>query len=96
MGLKGILSVAGKGGLFKVVAQTRNGFIVESMINGKREPVNAAHQISMLDDISVFTQSEEVPLKDVFLKMKAMETEYASLDLKGDPKLLRDFFGSTS
>lgn len=92
MGLKGILSVAGKGGLFKVVAQTKNGFVVESMANGKREPVNSTHQISMLEDISVFTRTEDLPLKEVFTKIKSFDTEYSALDLKGNPDVLRSFF----
>lgn len=69
MDLKKILSVSGKSGLFIVIAQTKNGAIVESMIDKKRFPVFATDKISTLADISVFCSEEDMPLKDVLKKI---------------------------
>lgn len=61
-----ILAVTGKGGLFKLVAKTSNSIIVESLADGKRFPVYAAESVSSLEEISVFTLGEDMPLKEVF------------------------------
>ena len=36
MDLSEILAISGKSGLYKVVSQTKNGLIVESLIDGKK------------------------------------------------------------
>ena len=36
MNVEGIISVAGKSGLFKVLGQTKNGVIVQSLMDGKK------------------------------------------------------------
>ncbi len=61
-----ILSIGGKPGLYKMIATTRNGFIVESLLDGKRAPAFASQKISSLDEISIFAADEEVKLADVF------------------------------
>lgn len=69
MDLSGILAIAGKPGLHKLVSQTKNGLIVESLVDGKRFPVYAAHQISALEEISMYSFSGEVALSEVFHNM---------------------------
>ena len=54
MQLSGIIAISGRPGLFKVIAQSKNSVIVESMIDKKRFPAYASERISTLDDISVF------------------------------------------
>jgi len=66
MDLTGILSLSGKSGLFKSVAQTKNGLIVESLIDKKRFPAYVSDKVSSLEDICIFTAEEDLPLKDVF------------------------------
>ncbi len=68
--LKGILSISGQPGLFKLVAETKNSIIVESLVNGKRMPAYSTSKISTLSDISIFTESGEILLTDLFLKIK--------------------------
>ncbi len=68
--LKGILSISGQPGLFKLVAETKNSIIVESLITGKRMPAYSTSKISSLSDISVFTETGEVLLTDLFKKIK--------------------------
>jgi len=85
MDLKKILSVSGKSGLFKVIAQTKNGAIVESMTDKKRFPVFATDKISTLADISVFCGEEDMPLKDVFKKISEKENaQKVTLPANGD------------
>jgi len=91
MSLKGVLSISGMSGLFKVVAQTKSGFIVESIIDNKRLPVSATKKISMLEDISVYTTSDDLLLREVFLKMQEHDAEAAEIDLKSDGKVFKDF-----
>lgn len=69
MNLTGIISIAGKPGLSKIVSQTRTGLIVESLLDGKRTPVHGAERVSSLEDISIYTYEEDVLLKDVFQLM---------------------------
>lgn len=93
MGLKGIIAVSGLPGLYKVLAQTKTGFIVESLTDKKRQPVSATQRVSMLEDISVFTVADDMPLKEVFLKMKEYAASNEIADAKADPAKLRDFLG---
>ncbi len=69
MKLNEILSISGHSGLFKLVAQGKNNIIVESLMDGKRMPAFTTDRISSLSDIALFTTGEELPLKEVFVKM---------------------------
>ena len=92
MSLKGIISISGQQGLFKVLTQTKSGFIVESLIDKKRIPVSSTHQISMLEDISIFTVTDDIPLKDVFIKIKNAENEHPVIPAKSDGVKLKEYF----
>ncbi len=71
MSLSKIISIPGMSGLYKMIAQLRNGgFIVESFIDQKRIPVSSTQRIIMLEDIRIYTMEDELPLNDVFLRMK--------------------------
>lgn len=71
--LKGILSISGHGGLFKMVAEAKNNMIVESIATKKRMPAYSTAKISSLEDIAIFTVTGEVPLKEVFKKIFGLE-----------------------
>ena len=64
--LKDILAISGKGGLFKFIAQARNGIVVESLEDQKRHVAPATARVSSLEDIAIFTVDEELPLADIF------------------------------
>jgi hypothetical protein len=66
MELKDILAISGQPGLFRFVAQSRTGFIVESLLDGKRMNAAASSRISALTEISMFTEGEDIPLAEVF------------------------------
>ena len=64
--LKGILSIAGQSGLFKLVSQGNNSIIVESLTDGKRMPAHGTSRVSALEDISMYTEDGDVKLSYVF------------------------------
>ena len=66
MNLTGIISISGRPGLYKVIAQGKNNVIVESLVDRKRFPAYSSDRISALDDISVYTYEVEKPLKEIF------------------------------
>jgi len=66
MDLSKILSVSGKPDLYKHIAQSKNGIVVESLIDGKRMNAFATMRISALQDIAIYTTGEDVPLDTVF------------------------------
>lgn len=82
MDLSKIISVAGKSGLFRVIAQGRQAVIAESLLDGKRIPVPSSAKVSSLDEISMFTTGDDVPLKDVLSKLHEVEKGKASIDPK--------------
>ena len=67
--LKEILSIAGKPGLQRMVSNSSNAIIVESLIDGKRFPAYSNAKIIALEDISIYTETEDMPLKEVFKRM---------------------------
>jgi hypothetical protein len=66
MNLSGIIAVSGKPGLFNVVAQGNQSIIVESLLDKKRLAVHASNKISALEDISIYTYEDDVPLATVY------------------------------
>lgn len=94
MNLKGIISIAGKPGLFKVISQSKNSLIVESLIDKKRFPAFAANKISALDEISMYTTEEDVPLGEIVQKIYDKENGATCVDAKEDPSAHHAYFES--
>jgi len=93
MGLDKILSIAGKPGLYKVVAQTRSGFVAESLIDKKKVSVNMQSNVSVLSEIAIYTLTEELPLRDVFKKIKDKENgKPTSISHKDSKEVLEEYF----
>ncbi|SDB20693.1 hypothetical protein SAMN03097699_0094 [Flavobacteriaceae bacterium MAR_2010_188] len=93
MSLEKILSISGKPGLYKVIARTRTGVVAESLLDKKRMSVNVHSNISMLSEIAIYTLKEEVPLRDVFKKIKEKEDGgKTSIDHKEDKIKLEEYF----
>lgn len=93
MSLKGILAIGGRPGLYKHVAQAKNAIIVEDLNSGKRFPAHATAKISALEDIAIFTETEEVALIDVFknIKEECHDGQVEFEPKKADPDLLKQF-----
>ena len=94
MDLSNILTISGKSGLYKVISQTKSGLVAESLTDGKKIPVFLSDRSSALEDISIFTQTEDVPLKEVLLKIFEKEDGKPCIDPKEDPAKLKDYFES--
>ena len=90
--LKGILSIAGHGGLFKLVAEAKNNIIVESLSTKKRMPAYSSSKISSLEDIAIFADSGDIPLKDIFKNIHELEDGGASIDPKSSNNDLKAYF----
>jgi hypothetical protein len=92
--LKKILSVSGKPGLFKLISQGKNMMIIESLVDKKRCPALAHDRVVSLGDISIYTETEEMPLSSVFANIKEKEAgNKAAIDPKADGNALRAYFG---
>jgi hypothetical protein len=92
MDLKEILSVSGKPGLFKTIAQTKSGVIIESLTDGKRIQAFASDKISSLGEISIFTTAEDMPLREVFRRIREKNGDQPAPDAKSDDNALKAFF----
>lgn len=92
MDLKGVLAVSGKPGLFKMISQTKGGLIVEGFEDKKRLPVYSAHQISALEEISIYTNESDIALKDVFKKMFELLEGKEVMNAKSDKNEMMNFF----
>jgi len=66
MYLEGILSISGQSGLFKLISKGKSSVIVESLVTGKKMPAFSTSRISTLEDVAVYTDDGEIPLKDIF------------------------------
>lgn len=91
MNLEGILTIGGKPGLYQLVAQSRGGIIVESLIDKKRFPVAQTANVSALKDIAIYTYGEEVPLEEVYQKIAEKENCEKCVDHKAKPEELRAY-----
>ncbi len=90
MDLKGIISISGKAGLYKVAANGRNNIIVQSLDSNKKFPVFATDKISALEDISIYTYEEDVPLTQVYSKLAELEDYKRSINHKESGIKLRE------
>lgn len=93
MVLDKILSIGGKPGLFKLLTQTRSGFVGESLLDGKRVTVGIRSNVSVLSEIAIYTLEEEVPLREVFQKIKEKESgKKTSISHKVEKIQLEEYF----
>lgn len=91
MNLKAIVSVSGKPGLYKLVAQNKSGFIIETLDDKKTKTIVNMTKTKMatLEDITIYGLEEEIKLEDIFLKIKE---KGEAPDPKSKGEVLRDFF----
>lgn len=92
MDLSKYLAITGKPGLYKHIAQSKTGIVVESVIDGKRISAFASDQISALDDISIFTTGEDMKLEEVFKNIFKKEDGKIAISEKSDPSELKKYF----
>jgi hypothetical protein len=92
MNLKEILAISGYSGLFKYVSQGRNGIIVEGLDDKKRMNAYAHFKVSSLDDIAIYSDSGEIPLRQIFKKIYETENGGALFSKKPDNKEVKEYF----
>ncbi|MFC2090702.1 DUF5606 domain-containing protein [Bacteroidota bacterium] len=82
--VKDFMAISGKSGLFRYLAQARSGVIVESLEDKKRAVVPPTARVSALEDISIFCETEDVPIADVFYLIYEKEEGKEAIDPKSD------------
>ena len=86
MQLEKIISISGKPGLFKLISQLRNGFIIEDVTTQKKISISNTSQVSLLDNISMYTFDSEV-----FENIAKKEDYKATISHKSSSEELRGF-----
>ncbi|MGE8553943.1 DUF5606 family protein [Chryseobacterium jejuense] len=89
--LEKIISISGKPGLYKLVSQLRNGFIIEDVTNKKKVSIGNSSQVSLLDNIAMFTFEKEVPLFEVFENIAKNNDYKETISHKSSDADLKDF-----
>ncbi len=93
MSLDKILSIGGKPGLYRLLTQTRTGFVAESLLDKKRVSVGAHNNVSVLSEIAIYTLEEELPLREVFQKIQVKEKGgKTSVAHKAEKIVLEEYF----
>jgi hypothetical protein len=90
--LKDILSISGETGLFRFIAQGKNAIIVEHLETKKRSSAYGSAKVSSLEDIAIFTETEDVPLGKVFDIIWDQTNGGAAIDSKADASKLKSWF----
>ena len=88
MELAKIISVSGKPGLFEIIGNSKNALIVSSIGEGKRQPVLPTERVSSLDEISIFTEDDDLPLAEVLIRIREMEKGGPAIEPKSENKEL--------
>ncbi|MDG1039535.1 MAG: DUF5606 domain-containing protein [Polaribacter sp.] len=87
-----IIAITGKPGLFNVVSQTKTGIIVEALSDKKRTAILSTQNVSLLENIAIFTYDEEVPLLTVFKSIFEKEDGKETISHKENGAKLTSFF----
>ncbi len=92
MVLKDIMAISGQPGLYRFIAQGKNAIIVEHLETKVRSSAFSSARISSLEEISVFTETEDLALGKVFDNIHEKENGGAAIDYKSDPGQLKSWF----
>lgn len=76
------MTISGKPGLYRMVAQGKGGFIVEDLAKGKKTSVSTQNNVSLLDNISIYTYTAEISLAEIFTKITLKEKKIESDNLE--------------
>lgn len=94
MNLKNILAISGKSGLYKLLGRTRGGVIVESIADKKRMPISSTNSISALEEIAMYTETDELPIREIMRRIAEKENNGPAPAHKSDPKILAEYFAA--
>jgi hypothetical protein len=87
-----IIAVTAKPGLYQVLSQSKNAIIVASLIDNKRLAINTTQNVSLLENIAIYTFEEDVPLLEVFKAMFKKTEGKEAVSHKESNKKLAAFF----
>jgi hypothetical protein len=90
--MKDIITVEGKAGLLKVLKYNKLGFIAENIISKERTQVFAKNNISMLSEIQIYTEDDNVELVEVFKSIKEKENGGECLSPKSSSDEIKSYF----
>ncbi|TSA31646.1 MAG: hypothetical protein D4R64_17730 [Porphyromonadaceae bacterium] len=82
MDIKDFIAISGQPGLYKMVSQGKSILIAENLETGQRIPVHASSHVNSMEEITVFTKTEDKPLKEVFFEIYQKEDGKTVLDPK--------------
>lgn len=88
-----IIAVSGKPGLFKVISQSKSAIIVAGLGDDKRAAISATQNVSLLENIAIYTYEEDVPLLKVLKAMYEKTEGKEAISHKESGKKLEAFFG---
>ena len=91
MKITDILAVAGKPGLYQVLASGSASIVVESMLDGKRSSVPGTARVSNLADITMYTHDDDMPLLDILNRMHDAQKGAEGPSHKDAAQTIRDF-----
>ncbi len=94
MELKDILAISGQPGLYKYVAQSARGVIVESLTDGRRSNASATSRVSTLTEISMFTEGEDISLVEIFKRLLTLSEGKAAINHKESSNKIKAAFES--
>ncbi|MAW21335.1 MAG: hypothetical protein CMD16_02940 [Flavobacteriales bacterium] len=92
MNLEGIINIAGKSGLYKVISQAKNSVIVESLTDHKRLPLYSNNQANMLEEIGIYTYDDTKPLSGIFNDIAKKENCKETISHKSSKNELESYF----
>lgn len=93
MDYKKLVHISGKAGLYEVLNQRQDGLIVKSVVNNKSTFVSTRiNQFSMLENISIYTEDDSIPLFEVFEKIAEKKDELPVPSPKDKPDNLKTYF----
>lgn len=91
MDLSKILAISGKPDLYKHIAQSRNGIVIESITDGKRLNAFTTDKVSALQDIAIYTTEEDLPLADIFKKIFTKENGGEAINHKSSNDEIKSY-----
>lgn len=91
MDLSRVIAISGKPGLYRLVSQTRGGFVVEDLDKGKKISIASNYNVSLLDNVAIYGVSQEYPLAEVFFRIYKKENGGETIDHKSSGSELRAY-----
>src|SRR5690606_10847591 len=92
MNVENILAISGKPGLYELKIQTRTGFVAESLADKKKINVGLRSNVSLLSEISIYTNTGEIKLFEIFARIAKKENDQEALSHKESEEKVSNYF----